>query len=235
MPKKVLEENENTGKIYNVAQDKWSLENVAKGIQDFYNQYNRYPTANDFDSYSNLPSARHIQRKFHGLKKLRETLKLKEKDFSTGAHSRERGELIAERQKRIKNGLYNFLLKKLGKKSILRDFALTDDARTNVDFKLRNEAQNCALDVFYSKDDRTLIGCINGKQKKFLGDIYFTEPVLFLSMNKDIGQERINKLVARKKNKLQSNHYILAWEGFESFLHEFKKNKKIEEILKQTK
>ena len=60
--KKKLAVNKKRGETYNVAQDKWTLENVARGIKAFYEKYNRYPTANDFDSFPQLPSARHIQR-----------------------------------------------------------------------------------------------------------------------------------------------------------------------------
>jgi hypothetical protein len=226
-----LKQNKKTGKIHNVAQDKWSLENVAKGIKSFYSEYGEYPTATDFDSYSKLPSARHVQRKFHGLKKLRETLKFREKDFTKGSHSSLRGEMIQDRQKRILAGIYRFLVKKLDKNQVQSNFSLTDDTRSRVDFKLRNEAQNCAVDVFYSKDDRTLIGCINGKQNKYSGDNYHKDPVIFLSTNKTINQERVDLLVSRKKKKLSHNHYVLAWESFEGFLNKFSKNKKVSDIL----
>ena len=231
--KRNLKENTTTGKIYNVAQDKWTLENVAAGIKSFYSEYKRYPTANDFDTYHKLPSARHIQRKFHGLKKLRETLKLKQKDFSSGTSRSKRGEVAYDKKVKRSSEIYNILVKKLGKTRVQRDFSLTDDNRTSLDFYLRNEAQNCALDALYSKDERSLIGSINSKQTKYDGDNYLNDPVVFLSTNRDISQDRVDLLVSRKKNALGKNQYVLAIESLEDFLNKFKKNKKVSDILKR--
>jgi hypothetical protein len=229
--KRNLKENNKTEKVYNVAQGKWTLENIAKGIKDFYSEHNRYPTANDFDTYSKLPSARHIQRKFHGLKKLRETLKLSEKDFTKGSHSRNRAQFIFTRQKKVLSGVHRYIKENLSKSKIVRDFSFTDDGRSRVDFYLQNKAQNCAVDVFYSKDDGSLIGSINRKQEKYSGDNYLRCSVILLSTNKTISQDRVNLLVSRKKKALGNNQYVLAWESFKYFLDQLDKNKKVEEIL----
>lgn len=62
----------------------WTIDVIKEGIEHFYQEHNRYPTAIDFDAVPYLPSARQIQRKFGGMENLRTTLGYKELNYTKG-------------------------------------------------------------------------------------------------------------------------------------------------------
>jgi hypothetical protein len=63
---------------------RWTAEAIKDGIDKFVAANGRMPTARDFDEFTDLPSARQVQRAFGGLVKLRERLGYEEIDFTKG-------------------------------------------------------------------------------------------------------------------------------------------------------
>lgn len=62
----------------------WNKENIKEGIDRYFTDNGRMPTARDFDETVYLPSARQIQRAYGGLVALRTSLGYAETDFTKG-------------------------------------------------------------------------------------------------------------------------------------------------------
>jgi len=62
-----------------------TLDNVRNGLERFNKEHGHYPAAEEIDICPYLPSARQIQKKFGGLKKLRSVLGLNDLDYRTGS------------------------------------------------------------------------------------------------------------------------------------------------------
>lgn len=63
---------------------RWTLDIIKEGINTFFKDYGRYPTARDFDTAPYLPSARQVQRMYGGLPSLREVIGITELDYTKG-------------------------------------------------------------------------------------------------------------------------------------------------------
>ena len=72
---------------------RWDLDKVKIGLDKFYREFGRYPTATEFENYPHLPSARQMQRRFGGIVQLRETLGLEGPfDLTKGEYSSQKGQ-----------------------------------------------------------------------------------------------------------------------------------------------
>ena len=197
----------------------WTLAELKTGLEHFYEQQKRYPTATEVDAYAYLPSARSIERRFGGLVSLRKQLGLgTEHDFRTGTHSTNRAHLINKRAHRVEQTVYEHLVRRFGKEMVHREYFFTDDHRTRADFFIYDRQRGFCVDVFYPNSLRNLTGCLNIKIKKYINTKSFLPyPVIFLQMNESISQEAIDALVSHKEKKLLSGQYVMAWETFEVF------------------
>jgi hypothetical protein len=197
----------------------WMLEELKSGLEHFYKEHNRYPTASEVDKYMYLPSARSIERRFGGLVALRETLKLgKEYDFRSGSHSTKRAHTINNRAHNIEKTVYESLTKHFGKEFVHREYFFTDDKRARADFFVYDGKGGFCVDVFYPSDKRNLIGCLNSKLNKYQSTYMREYPVIFLQMNEDIGKEIIDKLIKNKKKPLVKGQYLMGWKQFKEFV-----------------
>jgi len=192
----------------------WTLEKIISGLELFYSQNKRYPTATEVDKFNMLPSSRTIERSFGGLPNLRKKLKnVDQLDFRMGKHSSQRALKINARAQKTEEVVYTYLVKRFGRQFVHREYFFTDDARTRADFFIYDKQGNFCVDVFYASNIRNVTGCINIKQKKYQ-KITETHPVIFLHMNKDIDQESLNQLMGNKKNKLTPNQVLIGWDRF---------------------
>ena len=199
-------------------QRRWNIEEIRAGLENFYLENSRYPTAPEVDAYQYLPSARSIERSFGGLIMLRKTLNLDtQSDLREGAHSSERAYKINERSHRVEQEVYEFLMERFGKQFVHREYFFLDDKRTRADFFVYDKASGFCVDVFYPSDRRNLTGCINSKLAKYQGSQMNQYPVIFLQMNKELDQELLDALIRNKKKKLLAGHYLYSWDSFTKF------------------
>jgi hypothetical protein len=199
-------------------QKPWQLEELRAGLEDFYTKNNRYPTAPEVDTHPYLPSARSIERSFGGLIELRKTLGLDtQTDLREGAHSSLRAHKINARAHHVEREVYEFLIARFGKQFVHREYFFLDDKRTRADFFVYDKTSGFCVDVFYPSDRRNITGCINSKLAKYQGPQMNQYPVIFLQMNKEIGQPILDALIKNKKKKLLSGHYLFSWESFKEF------------------
>ncbi|NQV88279.1 MAG: hypothetical protein HQ402_01840 [Parcubacteria group bacterium] len=191
--------------------ERWTLEKIKLGFENFFKKHGRYPTATEIDEDKNLPSSRQIQRRFvGGLPALRKQLKLDgPEDFTKGSFSSKRALMISKRAHRLEKEVYNDLAKMFEAKNIHREFFFTDDRRTRTDFFIYSDKGDFSVDVFYPKDINNLTGCINSKMRSYRGlDLKY--PVIFLMMNPEIKEEEIERFVNNKKNKLQTYQRVMT-------------------------
>lgn len=196
----------------------WTVEKVKLGLERFYKENRRYPTGPEIDSADYLPSARTIERRFGGVVKLRGDLGLSgQSDFRQGSHSSERAFEINKRSNRVETEVYEFLIKKFGKEFVHREYFFTDDKRTRADFFIYDNQSGFCVDVFYPKDRRNLVGCLNSKLGKYSDSYMGKYPVIFLQMNAEITSDVLVAIVENKEKKLKSSQRLLGWEGFLEF------------------
>ncbi|OHA26332.1 MAG: hypothetical protein A3C06_04810 [Candidatus Taylorbacteria bacterium RIFCSPHIGHO2_02_FULL_46_13] len=199
-------------------QEPWTLEELAEGLESFYKQYSRYPTATEVDAYDYLPSARQIERRFGGLVELRKRLKLdSQTDFRSGIHSSQRAHSINKRAHEIEQTVYEFLQNVFKKEFVHREYFFTDDQRTRADFFVYDSRKGFCVDVFYPNSLRNLTGCLNIKLDKYQATYMREYPVIFLQMNEDITQEMLDNLVENKKKRLLTGQRLLSWNSFKGF------------------
>lgn len=195
----------------------WNLKNIKSGFDGFFRENKRYPTATEIDNYPGLPSSRQIQRRFGGLASLRRELKLDcQDDLTKGEHSSRRAKEINKRASRIEKELHTYLVGRFGNQFVHREYPFGDDRRVRTDFFVFSKNGNFAVDAFYPKDTRNLIGCLNSKMSTYAGlDIKY--PVIFLMMNESISAGEVAKIISRKKNKLQPHQLVMTFKELQEF------------------
>ena len=201
----------------------WSLEELSLGLNKFFEENKRYPTAHEVDAYKFLPSARSIERSFGGLIALRKKLGLgTEHDFRSGEHSRKRARTINDRAHVMQNKVYKFLVERFGKEFVHREYFFTDDHRTRADFFVYDAGKGFCVDIFYPSSRRNMIGCLNLKLGKY-ASIYMREyPVIYVQMNIDIPEDEVQKAVRNKTKKIPDGQRLMGWAAFQDFCNSHK-------------
>ncbi len=200
--------------------ERWTLENLKKGFENFYKIHERYPTTHEIDAFKDLPSSRQIQRKYKGgLPELRKLLKLNgPEDFTRGEHSSNRARTINSRAHAVENKVLDILVAQFGRTCVHREYFFTDDSRTRTDFYVFSKEGDFLVDVFYPKDRHNLIGCLNSKMRTYKDAVENKYQVIFLMMNDQIDEEEISKTLERKKNKIRSNYKVMTLGEFKNFI-----------------
>src|SRR3989344_6492593 len=128
----------------------WSIERIRDGINRFYEENRRYPTATEFDEYPYLPRAKTAERKFGGLVALRKQLGLDTAhDLRSGAHRSNLAHAIGKRAHTEEKKVYDFLTARFGREFVHREYFYTDDHRTRADFFVYDSGKGFCVDVFY--------------------------------------------------------------------------------------
>lgn len=200
-------------------QIKWTLTAIKQGFERFYKEKGIYPTSHEIDDCSYLPSSRQIQRVFGGLPKLRKSLSLDcPADFTKGDHSSLRAESIGARAHIWEKTIHNYLIEKFGDPFVHREYFFSDDRRIRADFFVHNKNGNFFVDVFYPKDRRTLIGCLNSKIRTYPHHFLEKEyPMIFLMVNEEISDHDLRSVIDNKKNKLSPYQHLMNFRLFKEF------------------
>lgn len=188
-----------------------SIINLKEGINRFIKENNREPRSFDFDDTEYLPSSKTIQRKFGGLKKMREKFGLNTINFTSGPIRSKTARASKTHAQKYEKELYGLLFKKyhdingiqktvereleyntysglvLDKKEIRSDSAIVDRIKKHIIF----------IDFFYANDIRSLYSCVGSKRRKIARDFVkpevYTYESYFVCVNPSITQEDINK------------------------------------------
>jgi hypothetical protein len=87
---------------------------VKSGFQRFYIEHGHFPTSEEIDSCPYLCSARHIQRIYGGLRKLRESLGLDIIDYGKGKHSIDNWKRVSKLSLETEHLVKRFLIETYG-------------------------------------------------------------------------------------------------------------------------
>lgn len=178
-------------------------DDCLNAMDQFKAIHGHYPSSIELDKSDFLPSAKTVQRKFGGLKKLKQELGidepvLRQKLDINNFHS--------------KVDIMTILSKKYQPEAIQRfPDELNVELKINVNKSVSNNiAHNITyIDFLYPSDKKSFIGCVNAKQNK-LG--FFEEGrILLIVMNKHISQKDIDTFMETKKNKMPDNIKVLAY------------------------
>ena len=211
--------------MFEAKSSKWSKEKIQEGFEKFFAENGRYPTSEEIDIFTGLPSSRQIQRAFGGLVNLRKLLGLKITNFGNGENRSKIAKAIGQRGHSLERDLEKNLIARFNEyfvhieKPLIKYYKLDSQnklkTKSRADFFVYAQNYNFCVDVFYAKNYRNLVSIINAKQKKYSDltiDVYLINGNA--KQDSDITKESIAKLYINKTNKLQSNVYILNLDDF---------------------
>jgi hypothetical protein len=164
----------------------YTKEDIVKNINLFIEKYGYEPSSHDFTNENNLPNKKTIERRFGGLRKLREELGLYV-DHRIGKKRSNTANEINKRAIKWNSIIYKKLLTIFDEKLIHRESSIFDDRRNRTDFKVYAN-KTFLVDIFYPKNRQSLLGCVLLKQKKYPTDLrkYLDknfDKVIFLNLN----------------------------------------------------
>jgi hypothetical protein len=196
----------------------WNSASIKEGFLKFFKQHGYYPTATEVDTCEYLPAARTIERRFGGLVAFRKDLHIgSQTDFRFGEHSSKRALTINTRAHKVEKEVYEYLVKRFGTQFVHREYFFTDDKRTRADFFVFDTAKGFCVDVFFALSFRNVSGCLNSKLGKYQSEYMRHYPVIFLQMNAEIVQEKLDLLVQHKKRRVPNGQTLMSWGTFKRF------------------
>ncbi|MCX6761882.1 MAG: hypothetical protein NTY33_03545 [Candidatus Moranbacteria bacterium] len=204
--------------------EKWTLEKVKKGFEEFYKIHNRYPTAYDVDDFDSLPSSRQIQRRFGGLEKLRKDLGLEIENYTSGDERSNKIAAFNKRGRECENIVYQVLIDFFDEKFIHIERPTCGnvivgayDNKSRYDFYVYAKPKNFAIDVFGTNDTRGIISNLNMKEKKY-NKLNTQEDIYFVYFGNSIDKNKIKTWISNKKNKLPHTWKVVDLDEFKSSL-----------------
>src|SRR4030042_2547087 len=197
---------------------KWTLENIKEGLEKFYKEFGKYPTALDIDKYPYLPSSRQIQRKFGGLPNLRKSLNIQDLDYTKGNLRRKIYNEISNLSFQAERNLEFLLIKKFGEPFVHIEKPVDKNSKRRFDFFIYAKNIKFAIDIFYSSNIKNIQSNINFKIDSYKNKNSAIPLYIVLDNNK-ITQLELDKIVTNKPYKpLPSNTKLLTLENFLKFI-----------------
>ena len=172
-----------------------TLDNVRDGLERFNKEQGHYPAAEEIDICPYLPSARQIQRKFGGLKKLRSVLGLNDLDYRTGSRRQATISKFLRLAITSEKATKEFLDKRYGEICVHEENKY-GDGRNRVDFFVYAK-ENFAVEVFNTYSIRNLAKNLNSKLHKFSD---FPFKLYFVVTGGGFSQGHIDVLISNKNN-----------------------------------
>lgn len=195
-----------------------TVENLKEAFEKFLEENGHYPSSGEINSCWYLPNTKFIDRKFGGLKKLREEIGIKDIDMRKGSVRGGVCIAINERGREYEEIIHKILCDKFGEIAVHREKIFGDQNRCRSDFFVWSGNGNFVVDVFYPRDIQSMGGCLTNKVKKYDDENMNQFPVIFLMMNNEIPKERIEIYKSRMKKKLLKNQRVMYISDFEDFL-----------------
>lgn len=197
---------------------KWRLEDLKEGIDRFYQENNRFPTVNDLDNIDYLPSARWIQYKFGGMIQVRKNLGYKDSHLGIGEYRTKIALLVNKNGLDFEHQVENILVSKFGEPFVHVQKRVGRD-RDRVDFYVYSASGNFGVDVTnVSGHFRNVQTNINIKITKYKN----LNLKLYIVVNGDYSQDKINSWLLRKIKKLPLKWKVLTKSSFLSEIHKLK-------------
>lgn len=196
--------------------NRWSDQKIKEGLERFYQETGRHPTAREFDHCAYLPSARLIQQRYRGgLPEFRKLfLPNTLTDFTKGNIRSLVAKNSIQRSYEYEERFYNFLIETIPEQLVHEQKRLRPGNIACDFFIYTSEKTGLALDLFYADELFNLINIINIKLKRYIG-LPRTQQIYFISVsNPKIVQEKINTWVRNRKIELPENIHVSTEEEF---------------------
>lgn len=145
----------------------WTLEKTKEGFEKFYEEFERYPMANEVDDFDYLPSSRQIQRNFGGLVSLRRSLGLSIENYGEGASRSKIATHVNERGVAFEIEVRDYLQEKFNDPFVHIERPVHMNSKDRFDFYVYAKPMNFAIDVFGTTDIRCLIKVMNMKEARY--------------------------------------------------------------------
>jgi len=189
---------------------------LEEAINKFITKNNREPTAIDFNEDDTLPSIRTLQRKYGGIKKIRETLGLKYIDHRMGTPRSITAAAAANRSTAYEKEMFEKLSAKYHdntgvKKTVEKEveyqqygetFCNKVDIRSDVAIIDRENNHIIFFDFFFPTSRSSFGGCVRTKKKKLRDNpvtiTNYTYEIIFVCVNNefttgDVKEMKINR------------------------------------------
>ncbi len=195
----------------------WKLEDLKVGIDRFYQENGRFPTVSDLDNIDYLPSSRWIQYKFGGMIQIRKDLGYKDSHLGAGEY---RTQIALQANKNgldFEHEVERILVGKFGE-PFVHVQTRVGNSRDRIDFYVYAN-ENFGVDVTnVTGHFRNVQTNINIKITKYKN----LDLRLFIVVNSDFTQDRIDSWLLKRIKPLPINWKILTKSGFVSEINKFK-------------
>lgn len=183
----------------------WTKEKIHKAFERYIREHGRLPTALEVDTTDYLPSSRHIQREFGGLKMFRASLGYPDSNFAAGTYRSKIAHRVNHRGRTSELELEDQLRDRFGEVFVHTEKVFSD-RKTRVDFYVYTPEGNFGIDIFYPDNMRTLQSNLNIKMKKYDD---FSDTLFYVIANNEIDQTILDKFLTTKKIPLPKNHKLV--------------------------
>jgi hypothetical protein len=201
---------------------KWTVEKVSEGFKLFFNEYGKYPTANEIDDYEFLPTSRQIQRSFGGLISLRKIIGLPIEDYASGSERSKVAQYLNRRGRSCEYTVLDLLQRNFKEHFIHIERPVNVNFNMNskdrFDFYVYANPVNFAIDVFATRDIRCFIKVMNIKEKKYKNVATRGDCLYFVYFSSYDLKSKINGWLSRKRASLPDNWKILNFDQFKEEL-----------------
>lgn len=195
---------------------KYTLKSAISSITNLKEELGREPTIQEIDQCPYTPSARHIQRRWGGIKNLRISAGFNNNDHTKGVTRQNKAKFINNRANKYHLKYINSLFDRYHDpknftKSVIREFAyqqwLPDEGyykniTCDVAITDRDKAHVTMIDFFFPQDSHSYGGCIRMKRsklKKYPVSLYdCTHTILFVCMNPAFDQDFVDNHSSNK-------------------------------------
>lgn len=198
----------------------WTEDKIKEGFNKFFQKHGRYPKVQEIDVFDSLPSSKQLQRRFGGVRVLREKLGLPILDYTKGEERSNMASIIGKRGVEAEKATRLILIEHFGE-MFVHEQKPFNDYLGRFDFFVYGKNKKFGVDVFFSSDYNSLVRCINQKERTYKNVDY---DLILLQANPEISQDTINNFIIKKKRALKSNVVVLSYQGFREYI------KKIEPI-----
>lgn len=195
---------------------KFTAESVIQSLIQLKNELGHEPTAQEIDRCPYTPSSRQIQRRFGGLKDLRQSAGFAVFDHTSGATRAQKAHRINQRSNEYHQQVINRLFEKhhnpvTSQTSVVREYAYQQwlpDAgyykNIACDVAVIDGAQShiTLIDFFFPQDSYSFGGCVRQKHAKLrrypVSLFGYDHTVLFVCMNPAFDESYIAKIYQQR-------------------------------------
>jgi len=188
----------------------YTLQVLKEGFERFHKENGHYPSSLEIDACPYLCTARQIQRKFGGLRKISQLMGIDEIDYAHGEHRKNIWKNVGSLSLDSEN-LVGKLLKDRYGEICVHEEKKYGPGRSRLDFFVYAQ-ENFAVEVFNTFTLHGITGNLDVKLKKYAN---FHLPLFFVITGGDFTQNEIDKKTSRlNKNKLKPNMRCVSLKTF---------------------